>query len=204
MKNWFRQRVKEISVLIVFLVVTVTCTGQWNKDREIWQKADKIPDMIGVKAGMKIGDAGAGKGYYTFRLARKVGPTGMIYANDISGSALDAIKDRITDEGHKNIVTIKGTVTDAGFPNGELDMVFMCYVYHHLSQPVAFLKNLKACFKPGGTLVILEQDPAKTSSATGHFQPKENVLETLKKAGYTLIRIDSSLTYDNIFIYDPF
>lgn len=180
------------------LILAVLILGA--EKRDTWQQPDKVVEIIGIKPGMAIGEPGAGKGYYTFRLARKVGPTGKIYANDIVEKELNHIKKRAKKEGVTNIVTIKGEIEDPLFPMDELDMVFMSYVLHDMDRPAAFLKNLRAYLKPDTPLVILEQSPEKTGE-TWHFWKKEKILKTVKAAGYRLERIETFLPKDNIYFF---
>jgi ubiquinone/menaquinone biosynthesis C-methylase UbiE len=170
------------------------------EQRDTWQQPDKVLEVIGVKPGMVIGEPGAGKGYFTFKLARQVGSRGKIYANDIKEDDLETIKRRARREHFPNIVTIKGEIEDPLFPPGEMDMVFMSYVLHDLERPVPFLKNLKPCFKPQAPLVVLEQAPEKTGN-TWHFWKKEKILKTVQAAGYRLDHIETFLPKDNIYIF---
>jgi ubiquinone/menaquinone biosynthesis C-methylase UbiE len=169
--------------------------------RDSYQKPDKVLEVIGVKPGMVIGEPGAGKGYFTLKLARKVGPTGKIYANDIAQKELDILKSKVKKQGLTNVVIIKGKVTDPLFPEGQLDMVFMSYVLHDLSRPVTFLENLKPSLKANAPLVILERDPEKYTKTAWHFWKKEKVLKTVKAAGFRLDRIETFLPRDNIYIF---
>jgi len=191
---------KNVMQVIFFtgLILSVLILGA--ESRDTWQQPDKVVEVIGIKPGMVIGEPGAGKGYYTFRLARKVGPTGKIYANDILEKDLNTIKKRAKREGFTNIVTIKGEIKDPLFPVNELDMVFMSYVLHDLDRPTAFLKNLRAYLKPDTPLVILEQSPEKTGE-TWHFWKKEKILKTLQSAGYRLERMETFLPKDNIYFF---
>lgn len=168
--------------------------------RDTWQQPDKVLEVIGVKPGMVIGEPGAGKGYFTFKLARKVGPRGKIYANDIAEEDLGIIKKRARREHFSNIVTLLGEIEDPLFPPGEMDMVFMSYVLHDLERPVPFLKNLKPCLKPHAPLVVLEQAPEKTGN-TWHFWKKEKILKTVQAAGYRLDRMETFLLRDNIYVF---
>ena len=196
---------KQKKVIIFFLsfgvVAVLLVLNLGAHIRDTWQKPDKVLEVIGVKPGMVIGEPGAGRGYFTLKLARKVGPAGKIYANDIVQSYLDTIKDKARKEKLANIVTIKGEVTEPLFPEGELDMVFMSLVLHDLTQPAAFLKNLKPSLKPNAPLVILERSPEKTNDTSGHFWKREKILKTVKAAGYKLDRIETFLPKDNIYIY---
>ncbi len=192
----------KVSIKVVLLLgLVLVVPSLWAESRDTWQQPEKVMEVIGVKPGMVIGEPGAGRGYFTLKLARKVGPTGKIYANDIVESSLKTIKEKSQKAGLKNIVTIKGKVEDPLFPKGELDMVFMSYVFHHLEKPVAFLENLKLSLKPNALLVILEQDPKKSPSAAGHFFYREKVLRLVKAGGYKLVRIETFLPKDNIYIY---
>jgi len=185
-------------ILFIGLILPVLIRGA--ESRDTWQQPEKVLEVIGIKPGMVIGEPGAGSGYYTFRLARKVGPTGKIYANDIVEKELNHIKKRVKKEGFTNIVTIKGEIEDPLFPVNELDMVFMSYVLHDLERPAAFLKNLRSYLKPGTPLVILEQSPEKTGDKW-HFWKKEKILKTLKEAGYRLERTETFLPKDNIYFF---
>lgn len=196
-----RKLLTTVLVLVGFLVPVPGIPSEANRDE--WQQPEKVMDAIGVKPGMVIGEAGAGEGYFTFKLARRVGPTGKIYANDISDDALDTLGEHIEDESITNIETIRGEVEDPLFPAGGLDMAFMCYVLHDLSKPVAFLKNLKPSLKPGATLVILERDPGKYPGSRWHFWKKEKVLRVVKDGGFKLVRIETFLSRDHIYIFRP-
>ena len=112
----------------------------------------------GSRPGMRVGEAGAGEGYFTFPLARRVGPAGIVFANDISTSSLDVIRERADREGLGNIKIVVGAVEDPLFPEKNLDMVVMVYVLHMLERPIPFLKNLRSYLKPGGSLVIIERN----------------------------------------------
>src|SRR5210317_2229391 len=80
----------------------------YSQGRDSWQQPEKVMDVIGVKAGMTIGEPGAGDGYFTFKLSKRVGKSGKIYANDIKEDELEKIRNRCKTEGIKNIKTILG------------------------------------------------------------------------------------------------
>lgn len=187
--------------VFLFIGLVLLVSSLQADSRDTWQQPEKVMEVIGVKAGMVIGEPGAGRGYFTFKLARKVGRTGKIYANDIVDKKLKTIKERSKKEGFKNIVTVKGELDDPLFPRDQLDMVFMSYLLHELEKPVAFLRNLKPSLKPNATLVILERDPGKVSSSAGHFFYREKLLRVVKAGGFKLVRTETFLLKDNIYIY---
>jgi ubiquinone/menaquinone biosynthesis C-methylase UbiE len=188
-------------ILFGFLIIPFTITLGQNKYRDTWQKPEAIMDTIGVKQGMVIGEAGAGEGYFTFWLSKRVGEMGKIYANDIKESVLRKIKRRCKREGVTNITPILGKQEDPLFPEGELDMVVMMLAFHEFKNPIKWLENVKASMKPNARLVIIERDPEKTGSGWGHFMKRDEILETVKKANFELVRIETFLTKDNIFIF---
>ena len=173
-----------------------------NALRDNLQQPEKVLDVIGVKEGMIIGEPGAGRGYFTLKLAKKVGSSGKIYANDINGDDLTILMKRASKTGLKNIETILGHVDDPLFPDGTLDMAIMVWVYAVLSKPVEFLKNLRKDLKEGGTVVMIVAEPEKTGS-NSEIRKRENILKNIKKAGYRLSRIETFLEKDSIYIIEP-
>ena len=158
-------------------------------------------DAIGVRPGMRVGEAGAGRGYFTFPLARRVGGRGVVFANDISTASLDVIRERADREGLKNIQIVVGAVDDPLFPEKDLEMVVMVYVLHELERPVPFLKNLHAYLRPGGLLVIIERNTPVERTHQPPFMTNRQVLETVSEARYTLDRTENFLPHDTIYIY---
>ena len=136
----FCRKIFIVFSLLLFLHSYVVL-GQ--NDRETWQPPGQIMDSIGVKPGMIIGEAGAGQGYFTYYLARRVGEKGKVFANDISITSLNDIQSRSKRENIANIITVLGETEDPLFPQKNLDMIVMLYVLHMLEKPVEFLKNLK-------------------------------------------------------------
>jgi ubiquinone/menaquinone biosynthesis C-methylase UbiE len=180
---------------------TTPAPGLAQAGRETWQPPEKILDAIGVKPGMRVGEAGAGEGYFTFPLARRVGPRGLVFANDISTSSLDVIRERAGKEGLKNIAIVVGAVDDPLFPEKNLEMVVMVYVLHMLERPTPFLKNLHSYLRPGGSLVIIEKNTTMERAHHPSFMTNRQILEAVSETGYELDRTETFLPRDTIYIY---
>ena len=194
----FCRKIFIVFSLLLFLHSYVVL-GQ--NDRETWQPPGQIMDSIGVKPGMIIGEAGAGQGYFTFYLARRVGEKGKVYANDISITSLNDIQSRSKIENITNIITVLGETEDPLFPQKNLDMIVMLYVLHMLEKPVEFLKNLKKYMKPGTQLVIIERNTLTERAHYPGFMTKKQILDTIEKSDYKLERILTFLPRDVIYIY---
>ena len=156
-------------------------------------------DVVGIRPGMVVGEVGAGRGYFTFKLARRVGASGKVYANDIDRSALDHVRQVCRDEGIGNVETVAGEVEDPLFPVTGLEVVVMVYALHDFSRPVAFLQNLKKYLQPGGRVVILDQDP--DASGDRHFLTRDRLVELFTEGGYVLARDERFLEKDLLLVF---
>jgi len=188
------------SFLIIFILALIFSCG-FAEERDKWQQPDKIIDSLGIKQGMVIGEVGAGEGYFTFKLASRVGPSGHIYANDIVQRLLDQIMTRCREENIDNITTILGKVEDPLFPPAQLDLVVMMRVFHDLSKPVNLINNTIPALKPGAVLVIIDPDPAKLKQDQKHFYGKDKILAIMQETKFALIKLLEFLPQDNIYIY---
>ena len=110
---------------------------------------------------MVVVDIGAGEGYFTFRIARRVGQNGMVYANDINTKLLYILDERRKQERVENITTILGKPDDPLLPEKKIDIALLVNLVHLLDKPIVFLKNIRSCFKPGGTLILVQWDAEK-------------------------------------------
>ena len=164
------------------------------------QPPDKVMDAAAVKPGMVIGEVGAGRGRFTVHLAYRVGETGRIYANDINQASLDHLRDRCRQDGIRNIEIIVGKEEEPLFPKGALDMVFMVLTYHHLSGPVALLKNVIPSLKPGATIVIVDPDPVKSHWQANETTSPEKMRREAAEAGLEIADTQTFLARDTIFI----
>ena len=185
------------SVQVIGSAQTVEYGERQTNER---QPPDKVMDAIGLKAGMVIGEVGAGRGRYTVHLAARVGPSGKVYANDIDADGLAHIRERCSKDGLANVETILGRSDDPLFPAGKLDMIFMVLTYHHLSQPVEMLKAMVPSLKTGATVVAIDPDPVKDHDRGPESTSKEEIERDAAAAGYELVRVETFLPRDNIFI----
>ena len=210
MKSWkisSRMRLPDASVCIAIalglvLIYTSTCQAQWSqRDRDL--HPEQVLDSIGVKSGMVIGEVGAGDGYLTFKLARKVGPSGKIYANDINESALNRLSKKAAEDSVENIHIVVGETVDPLFPQKNLDMIVMILVYHDLEKPLMFMQNLKAYLKPAAPVVIIDRDPERWGKGFDHFMKKDDLIRSVQNAGYRLSRLETFPVMDNVYIFLP-
>jgi ubiquinone/menaquinone biosynthesis C-methylase UbiE len=187
-------------------------TEEWEMQYLQRQPPDKILAAIGVRQGMVIGEIGAGRGRMTVYMAREVSPSGKIYANDIDEKALSYLKGRSVRQGFKNIEIIIGRQDDPRFLDNSLDMAVMVLVYHMLESPDNLLKNIKNGMKPGANLVIIDpvdklidEEFGVDRSKPGEHPPtiKERIEKSARETGYELIRTETFLPEDYIFILKP-
>lgn len=128
-------------------------------DRDAWQKPDQIMDALVIADGSKVADIGAGAGWFTIRLARRVGPNGTVYAQDIQREMLEATRRRVSREGLQNVQTRLGHGTSSNLPAGALDAVLVVDVYPEVEDRVIFLKNLADSLKPHGRIGVVNYKP---------------------------------------------
>ena len=122
-------------------------------DREQWQKPEVIMDALNIADGAVVAELGAASGWFTIRLARRVGPNGIVYAEDIQPPMIEFIGQRVQRENLPWVVPVLGTATDPRVPSG-LDAVLISDVFHEMDDPVTLLKNAAALLKAQGLLGV--------------------------------------------------
>lgn len=126
------------------------------------ENPDKMVELLGLKPGDHVADIGAGTGYITWRMAKKVGPEGKVSAVEIQQEMLDLLIPRMKERGLNNVVPVLGGESDPKLPPNSIDLAIMVDVYHELSEPAEMMENLVAALKPGGRIAFVEfraEDP---------------------------------------------
>jgi ubiquinone/menaquinone biosynthesis C-methylase UbiE len=174
-----------------------------RSERDVEEAPDDALDLIGVKKGSTVADIGAGSGYMTVKLAKRVGGNGVVYATDIQPAMIDLLEKCIKKAKLVNVTTILGAIDDPRLPPATIDLAIMVDVYHELSQPQIMLRKIQEALKPGGRLILLEyrkEDP----SIPIRFEHKMSVAEAkmeLEAEGFKLTRVDDGLPRQHILIF---
>lgn len=171
-------------------------------EREDEEAPSKALDALELKPGMVVADIGAGSGYYSSRIAKRVGPTGRVYATDIQPGMIEILDRRIKAEGLTNITTVLGGMDDPRLPPASIDLAIMVDVYHELQQPQVFLQRLKETFKPNGRLVLLEfrkEDP-KVPILEVHKMSVAEVKQEMEAEGFVLDKVIDVLPWQHIIV----
>ena len=172
-------------------------------DRDQWQSPDKIMDALGVGEGVVVADLGAGSGWFTIRLAGRVGPNGMVYAEDIQRQMIDSITRRVERLGLKNVKTVLGTASDPRLP-APVDAVLIVDSYHEMEQPVALLKNVARSLKRDGRIGIVNftKDGGGPGPAIEDRVDPERVIADAHAAGLALQSRQSFLKYHYMLVFE--
>ncbi len=160
-------------------------------------------DAMAIADGSIVGDIGAGSGWFTIRLARRVGPQGLVYAEDVQQEMLTAISRRVSREGFTNVKPVLGFKNDPRLPLASLDAVLIVDAYHEIEDRVSMLSNLAKSLKPQGRLGIIDFRLDGTGPGP---DPEERVspdvvVADAKKAGLRLIRQEPFLEYQYFLIF---
>jgi ubiquinone/menaquinone biosynthesis C-methylase UbiE len=175
----------------------------WEESINLTQPPERVLDAIGLEPGMAVGEVGAGRGRFTVRLAARVGPRGLVYANDIDRNALDYLARRCEANDLRNVRLVTGELHEPRFQPRTLDMVFMINVYNSLVDPVRYLRNIAPALTPGGTLAIVLVDPVKWPVVPARSATREQFLASAQQAGYSLRKEGTFLVHDGIYVLRP-
>jgi SAM-dependent methyltransferase len=171
-------------------------------EREMEENPEGALDAVGIKPGMTVADVGAGVGYITLRMAKRVGPSGKVYANDIQPEMLTELQNNAARAKFSNIRTVLGTGTDARLPAGQMDLILLVDVYHEFSQPPKMLQSLREALKPDGRLVLLEyrkEDPSIPIRPEHKMSVQEVKIE-LEAEGFHLGQVIETLPRQHILV----
>jgi ubiquinone/menaquinone biosynthesis C-methylase UbiE len=172
-------------------------------DREAWQKPDRVMDALHIAEGSVVADLGAGGGWFTIRLARRVGPNGIVYAEDIQRLMIEAIQRRVQREGLTNVRTILGEGNDPRLPPGALDAVLIVDAFHEMEEPVVLLKNVARSLKPQGLIGIIDFREGEGGPGPG---PEERVapgviIQAALNAGLKLAGEETFLPFQYFLLF---
>ena len=167
------------------------------------EQPEKALDALAIEPGSVVGDVGAGVGYFTEKLARRVGPNGKVYANDIQPEMLVQLRKNMAKLGIGNVQTVVGAEDDPHLPANTLDLILLVDVYHEFSKPQAMLRHMRESLKPGGRLVLLEyrkEDP-NVPIREEHKMTVKQVRSELEPEGFRFDKVVETLPQQHILIF---
>ena len=174
-------------------------------EREAEENTDALVEALGIREGAKVADIGAGTGYFTWRLARRVGPSGKVFAVDIRQHMLDIAAQAVKAHGLANVDFVLGTEKDPRLAERSLDMVFIAHSYHEFAQPEAVMDAVRRSLKRGGRLVIIEykKESLRAPAAPLHKMSLDEIRSEIEPMGFDLDRILDFLPVQHGLIFIP-
>jgi ubiquinone/menaquinone biosynthesis C-methylase UbiE len=204
------------ALALLLLAATVPVAGQQHTrlfppeklgmlegpDRDAWQRPDEVMDKLRIAEGSIVADLGAGAGWFTMRLAARVGPNGVVYAEDVQPPMIEAIKRRVARAQLKNVKTVLGKSLDPSLP-APVDAALIVDAYNEMEQPRVVLRNLASYLKPNGLIGIVESK----KDGWGPGPPMEERVEPDRMisdadaAGLRLVSKETFLRYQYMLIF---
>jgi SAM-dependent methyltransferase len=145
-------------------VISPAYSSEEVRDRQ--GEAERVLNRLGIRVGMRIADIGAGEGYYTVRLARRLGEQATIYAEDIDGEYLERLRDRLRREGMSHVLTIRGDARDPKLPRTAIDLAILAHMYHEIENPYEFLYRLWGSLAPGSRVAVVDVEKRTENHGT--------------------------------------
>ena len=159
--------------------------------RDAEERPELLMNALEILPGASVADLGSGTGYFTWRLAQQVGPTGKVLAIDVQQGMLDLTKAAVAERKLNNVEYLLATDTDSRLPEKALDLVFIAYAYHEFADPEAVMAAVRRSLKPGGRVVILEY--AKESNIAPasplHKMSFEEIRREIEPMGFAIDRL---------------
>ena len=165
--------------------VATIVSARWSDEesRDRLNEAGQVMALAGIKSGMTVADIGAGEGYYTIRLAQRVGDKGRVVAEDIIPEIRDALATRVVRERLNNVSVRLGLPADPRLPEGSFDRVLMVHMYHEIESPYEFLWRLRPSLTPDGQVIVVDAN----RPTEHHGTPPELLKCEFGAVGYALV-----------------
>jgi len=189
-----------VSALIgIFFILLFSFLGVLISAPSQRQEISRLAELMQWKRGTIVADVGAGDGSFSFLAAEKVGRTGRVYATEIDTDKLKQIRSEISKRKLANVIVVEGAVDDTKLPTECCEAIYLRHVYHHLTQPVEFDRNLVRSLKLGARLAIIDF-PANENlppvegvpkNRGGHGIPEKIVVDELRSAGLQVEKVVS-------------
>jgi SAM-dependent methyltransferase len=125
-------------------------------ERLVEERPDRVLSALGIKANMTVADIGAGTGFYTWRIAERVGAAGIVYAVDVQPQMIKALEQQMSQRGAVNVRPVLGLRADPKLPRDSVDLALMVDVYHEFAQPYEMLAAIVRAVRPGGRVAFVE------------------------------------------------
>lgn len=159
-------------------IVSPTWDNEAERDRG--GEAERVFKLLRIVPGVRVADIGAGSGYYTVRLARRLGPEARIFAQDVNAGYLAQLRARLEREGIAGVATILGKPGNPELPPSSVDVAILSHMYHEIDNPYEFLYNLQPSLAPGARVGIIDLD----RPTNAHGTPPSLLRCELEAAGY--------------------
>jgi ubiquinone/menaquinone biosynthesis C-methylase UbiE len=166
-----------------------------SEEDRVAEMKRRVIALLGLNSGETAADVGSGDGFYTIPLARFLGPSGKVYAEDISDGQLRTLKQHLGEEGLTNVEIIKGAADDPKLPAAALDGVLIVNAYHEMTAHEAMLSHVISALKPHGVLVVMdgmwndhESRPREEQVKFHELAPAVAKTE-VEKAGFEIVEV---------------
>ncbi len=172
--------------------------------REDEERPEVVLKALDLRAGQVVADLGAGSGYYTFRMAPRVGKAGKVLAVEIQDEMIATLRQRAIEKKMTNVEVIQGTESDPRLPAGGVDLVLMVDVYHELSWPYEVMMKVRNALKPGGRVVFVEfrkEDPHVEVKEV-HKMSVAQLEKEMQVVGLRRLRTVETLPIQHIVIFE--
>lgn len=173
--------------------------------RDAWQRPEELVAALRLRPGQWVADLGAGTGYFSRHLSRAVGPSGAVLAVDPEPNLVAHLRDRAEREKTPNVVPVLASRDNPRLPAGSVDVVLVVDTYHHIDARVAYFGALRRALRPEGRVAVVDwqKRPLPVGPEMDHKIAREQVVEEMERAGYTLVEEPNTLPYQYVLIFRP-
>lgn len=173
-------------------------------EREQEERPAEVIDALQLRGGEVVADLGAGSGYFTFRIAPKVGKTGKVLAVEIQDEMIETLHRRMAAQKISNVEVIKGAESDPHLPANSVDLVLMVDVYHELAYPYEVMTAIRKALKPKGRVVFVEyrKEDSKVRIKELHKMSVEQLEKEMQAVGLVRLRTVETLPIQHIVIFE--
>jgi arsenite methyltransferase len=174
-----------------------------DPQRDAWQKPDDVLTALALEAGDVVADIGAGSGYFTLRLANHVGPSGRVYAVDLSSEMLAEVRRKVEAAELDNVTPVEATAEDPRLPAGGVDVIFICDTWHHIEDRAEYLGKLQAALAPDGRLAIVDfhKRPLPVGPPEAMKLTRDEVVAEATAAGFALADEHTFLPHQYFLVF---